>query len=52
MYSTAHVVSSGITPESFRCPVIIRSESQATGVAYHKLLALRSLANCYRATLC
>jgi len=40
LYSTAHVVSSGTTPESFRCPVTIRSESQATGVAYHKLLAI------------
>jgi len=46
-YSTAHVISSGINPESLRCPVTIRSESQATGVAYHELLALRSLANCF-----
>ena len=44
---TAHVISSGITPEWLRCPVTIRSESQATGVAYHKLLVLRSLANCF-----
>ena len=45
IYSTAHVISSGITPESLRCSVTIRSESPATGVAYHELLALRSLAN-------
>jgi len=25
IYSTAHVISSGITPESLRCPVTVRS---------------------------
>ena len=41
-YSTTHVISPWITSESLRCPVAVKSESLANGVAYRDAFTLHS----------